>query len=58
MATKIFGLEPSRSLNQSEGIASGCAFLAAIDLKLVKFPFSFDPVVARPLVARWKHSKQ
>lgn len=53
MAAKIFGLEPSRSLNQSEAIATGCTILGATERKVLNLQYSYDAISTRDIVVRW-----
>jgi len=47
MASQIFGMELSRTLNQSESVAIGTTIYGAIELKLLNIPYSFDTVAGR-----------
>lgn len=47
MVSKIFGMEPSRTLNQSESIAIGSTIYGALEQKLLNMPYSFDNICAR-----------
>lgn len=41
MAAKIFGLEPSRTLNQSEALVMGSAIFGAFDIKLLNLQYTY-----------------
>jgi molecular chaperone DnaK (HSP70) len=58
MAAKIFGLEPSRTLNQSESVALGCAIFGALEHKLLNMSYFLEPIAARPLSARWGQDRK
>ena len=41
MASQIFGMELSRTLNQSESVSIGSTIFGALEHKLINMPYSF-----------------
>ena len=53
MAAKIFGMEPSRGLNQSEAIATGSTILGATERKVLNLQYSYDTISTKEIAIRW-----
>jgi molecular chaperone DnaK (HSP70) len=53
MAAKIFGVEPSRSLNQSEAIATGSTILGAVERKVLNLQYTYDAISTKEIAIRW-----
>ena len=58
MAAKIFGIEPSRSLNQSESMAVGSTIFGALQRKLLNLQFNYDCLSTKEIVVKWGKEKQ
>lgn len=58
MAAKIFGLEPSRGLNQSEAIATGCSVFGAIERKVINLNYRYDAMSTKIIGVKWGKERQ
>lgn len=58
MAAKIFGLEPSRGLNQSEAIATGCSIFGAIEKKVININYRYDAISTQVIGVKWGKERQ
>ena len=58
MANQIFGIELSRTLNQSESVAIGATVFGAIEHKLINVPYSMDITAGKVIYAKWGDQKR
>jgi hypothetical protein len=58
MAAKIFNLEPSRGLNQSEAIATGCSIIGAMERKVINLNYRYDAISTRTIGVKWGKERQ
>ena len=53
MVHQICGIEPSKSLNQSEANSTGCAFFAALERQLLNTDYQCRPVSTKKYILRF-----
>ena len=59
MTSNIFGIEPSRTLNQSESIAIGATIFGSQEYKLINMAYSFGSPSGWQITAKWNnHHKE